>query len=101
MLNILSYPNGLVTVVFRCMNASAPLCFHRQLSLNDLDQVLVIRSFVRFFKEENLLVCPVKKNFAEQVFMGTHAIARSVKKVDVSPKRTKREENKGVLEPAI
>lgn len=37
MLNILLCPNELVTVVFRCMNASAPLCFHRQLSLNDLD----------------------------------------------------------------
>lgn len=47
------------------------------------------------------MVCPVKKNFAEQVFMGTHTIARSVKKVNVSPKRTKREENKGVFEPAI
>lgn len=79
----------------------APLRFHRQLSLNDLYQVLVIRSSVRFLEEENLLVGPSEKNFIEQVFVSTHAIARAVKKVDVSAKRTEREEDKGVFEPAI
>lgn len=47
------------------------------------------------------MVGPSEKNFIEQVFVGTHAIARAVKKVDVSAKRTEREEDKGVFEPAI
>lgn len=47
------------------------------------------------------MVGPSEKNFIEQVFVSTHAIARAVKKVGVSAKRTEREEDKGVFEPVI
>lgn len=47
------------------------------------------------------MVGPTEKNFIEQVFMGTHALARAVKKIDISAKRTERKEDKGVFEPAI
>jgi hypothetical protein len=50
-------------------NLNSPLSLHAQLSLDDLDEVFAVHSFVSLFEQEDLFVCATKEDLVEQIFM--------------------------------
>jgi hypothetical protein len=78
-----------------------PLSFHRQLSLDDLDEILVVHPSITFLEHEDLLVGSTEENLVEQILVRARTLASAIEQVQVSTQRTERKQDKCVFQPDL
>lgn len=81
------------------LRADLPFGLHGQLTLYNLDQILVVYSSISFFEQEYLFIGSAQKDLVEDVFVCPSTFAGSIQKVQITSERSKSKEHKGVFEP--
>ena len=82
------------------ISSSLPLGLHTELSLDGLDEILVVDPLVSLFQKEDLFVGSTEQDLIQDILVGTSTLASPVEKVDIPSKWSESLQDQGVFKPA-